>query len=118
MISDWRGERWIGRPSFSQRAGAPLRAALIVLALTAVTSAFVVFVRPLGAPLNWFSNLRLWAIYFGVFTVIIAFGSLFGPRKGLAIIIGLWGAAIALTVWFMALPVLSVFGIVMIVPVR
>lgn len=95
-----------------------MRPALTVIALTSVASAFVVFIKTLGAPPNWFTNLRFWAFLFGVLTVFFAIRLLFGPRKELAIIIGVLGAAIALTVWFMALPILSAFGIVMIVPVR
>ena len=118
MISDWRGDRRLGSAPLSERAGAPVGLALTILASLAGVSVFVVFVKTLGQPLNWFTNLRFWALIFGIQVAFLAVGALFGPRKGTAIIIGLLGGAIALLVWFMALPILTAFGVVMIVPIR
>lgn len=84
----------------------------------AAASAFIVFLKTMGQPLNWFSNLRLWALVFGLQVAVVAVASCLGPRKGLAITFGLVGTALAFGVWILALPILQAFGVVMIVPTR
>ena len=118
MISDWRVDRGIGPSPLRKRADAPLRLLLIMIAGFAAASAFIVFLKTLGQPLNWFSNLRLWALVFGLQVAIVAVASCFGPRKGLAVTFGLVGTALAVVVWILALPILQTFGVVMIVPNR
>lgn len=118
MISDWRGDRRIGPSSLQERARGPLALTLIVIGLLAAVSVFVVFIKTFGQPINWFSNLRLWALVFGLEVAVIAVTGYFGPQKGTAIALGMTGSTIAILVWVLALPILSAFGIVMIVPIR
>ena len=118
MTSDWRGGRSIGPSPLRERAREPLRLALILIALLAAGSVFVVFIKTMGQPLNWFSNLRLWALVFGLQIAIIAVAGCFGPRRRLAIGLGLTGGVLAVLVWVLALPIVKTFGVVMIVPIR
>ncbi|WP_420478590.1 hypothetical protein [Brevundimonas sp. FT23028] len=118
MISDWRGDRRIGAAGLSERLGSSLRFVLLLMAALAAVSAIVVALRRLDDPVNWFINLRFWAMTFGCQVMVLAFVGLFAPRKERAIALGVAGGAVALLVWFMALPILSAFGVAITTSVR
>lgn len=117
MISGWRGDRRIGSPTLWERWADPLRFGLIWVGLMTVVSATGVAIQVWGHPIDWFGWSRLWCISFGLPGGIMAITGLFGPNKPRALAFALVGAALLAAVWFLALPLLTALGVVMIIPV-
>ncbi len=89
---------------------------MAVITIMAAGSAFIVFINRLDDPLNWYINLRFWALLFAFLVGLIGVGSFIGPRKDVALAVGIIGGILAIAVWFLALPILRLFGVAMIVP--
>ncbi len=117
MISDWRGDRRIGRASPWEGARDHLRFALFAVAALVALSIFVTVIRAWGHPLSPTGYIRMGSAIFGVQVAVIAIAGLLGPNKGRAIALGLIGGALTLVVWFCSLPALVALGIVEILPI-
>ncbi|WP_420472069.1 hypothetical protein [Brevundimonas sp. FT23042] len=112
MISDWRGDRRIGRPSLGETLSTEIRKPLVAIVFMAVVSAAVLGIRlffgerysPAGMVLSW-------CITFAVLDVTAITSVLLARRWTQAwLLLGLSAALIGL-VWLFALPVLSAIGL-------
>ena len=70
-----------------------------------------------GHPINWFGFARVWCFIFGTQVAIVTVAGLLGPNKLRGMALAVMGAVLFAAVWFLTLPILTAFGVVMILPI-
>lgn len=99
MISDWKGDRRIGVPSFREIIAAELRPLAILLGGAAATGLFILLVRVLfGGPATLMSGSRIWTAAFAIVGGALTFQAVLSRRWVLALLAGFLVVAVAVAV--------------------
>jgi len=122
VISDWRGERRIGRPSLGETLSGEIRTPLIITGVMTVGACALLLLRlAFGERYSPMGMITVWCLSFAVLTGSVIISSLLARRWTRSWLLLLLSAIVGGAVWFLAIPLLTAIGVlrveVMIYPV-